>query len=114
MYFCNLKDMKIVARSSTVTVTKVKFEKKEFQDVIKYLKEFQEIGLKGNQRASLDRGTPKFENLEALIRSLETIAPDDTTSSYVIERIVSQDSIVSNEQPEEQESVYEKRGLLSL
>ena len=102
MYSCNLKDTRIIARSSAVTVTQIKLENKEVQHILKYLKEFKDIGLKGNQRASLERGTTKLARLEALIQSLEMIAPDSATEFYVIERVVSHDVGARSEQTGEE------------
>jgi len=85
-----------------VTVTKIKLENKEIQHILKYLKELKDIGLKGHPQASLDRGTVKFERLEALIQNLEMIAPDSATEFYVIERIVSHDVAARSEQTGEE------------
>ena len=90
-------------------ITRVILEKKEFQDVIDSLKAFVEQEV--NRGALIE---DRANALRGLVKNLETIAPDDATSSYVLERIVSQSSIVSGEQPKEQESVYEKRGLLGV
>src|SRR5262245_3714111 len=78
-----------IARSCAVTVTKIKLEKKEVQHILKYLKELKDMGLKGNPRGSVERGTANFDRLEALIQNLELIAPDSATAFYVLERIVS-------------------------
>ena len=96
-------------RSIEVIVTKVILEKKEFQDVIDSLRAFhtQEV-----QRGALDE--VRNRTLHGLIKNLETIAPDGSTSSYVIERIISHDSLPSDAQPKEQESVCEKRGLIGV